>query len=75
MKMIKYALSRYAYFLSYVAAFLAGVAIVVPAVYMLIPLAAAVLLGSASSYYRRFGRSKNSRFSSVVDPDSIENNG
>lgn len=53
MKMIKYALSRYAYFLSYVAAFLAGVAVVVPAVYMLIPLAAAVLLGSASSYYRR----------------------
>lgn len=50
--MIKFALSRYAYFLSYVAAFLAGVSVVVPAVYMLIPLALAVLLGCGSSYYR-----------------------
>lgn len=59
MKMIKFALSRYAYFFSYVSAFLAGVAVVVPAIYMLIPLVAAVVLGSASAYYRRSVRYKD----------------
>lgn len=75
MKMIKYALSRYAYFFSYVAAFLTGVAIVVPAVYMLIPLTAAIALGSASAYYRRFNATKSSRNGSVPASDGEVNNG
>lgn len=59
-KMIKFAVSRYAYFLSYLAAFLAGVSVVVPAVYMLIPLIAAVILGSMSAYYRAVGDLRSS---------------
>ena len=53
MKMIKFALKRYANFGSHVAAFLAGLGCVVSGWYFWIPLAFAVVLGSACAYFNR----------------------
>lgn len=53
MKMIKFALKRYANFGSHVAAFLAGLGCVVNGWYFWIPLAVAVVLGSACAYFNR----------------------
>lgn len=53
MKMIKFALKRYAYFGSHVAAFLAGLGCVISGWYFWIPLAVAVVLGSACAYFNR----------------------
>lgn len=53
MKMIKFALKRYANFGSHVAAFLAGLGCVISGWYFWIPLAVAVVLGSACAYFNR----------------------
>ena len=53
MKIIKFALKRYAYFGSHVAAFLAGLGCVISGWYFWIPLAVAVVLGSACAYFNR----------------------
>lgn len=53
MKLIKFALKRYANFGSHVAAFLAGLGCVVNGWYFWIPLAVAVVLGSACAYFNR----------------------
>lgn len=53
MKMIKFALKRYANFGSHVAAFLAGLGCVINGWYFWIPLAVAVVLGSACAYFNR----------------------
>lgn len=53
MKLIKFALKRYAYFGSHVAAFLAGLGCVISGWYFWIPLAVAVVLGSACAYFNR----------------------
>lgn len=53
MKMIKFALKRYAYFGSHVAAFLAGLGCVISGWYFWIPFAVAVVLGSACAYFNR----------------------
>lgn len=53
MKMIKFALKRYANWGSHVAAFLAGLGCVVNGWYFWIPLAVAVVLGSACAYFNR----------------------
>lgn len=53
MKMIKFALKRYAYFGSHVAAFLAGLGCVISGWYFWIPLTIAVVLGSACAYFNR----------------------
>lgn len=53
MKMIKFALKRYANFGSHVAAFLAGLGCVISGWYFLIPLFVAVVLGSACAYFNR----------------------
>lgn len=53
MKMIKFALKRYANFGSHVAAFLAGLGCVISGWYLWIPLAVAIVLGSACAYFNR----------------------
>lgn len=53
MKIIKFALKRYANFGSHVAAFLAGLGCVITGWYFWIPLAVAVVLGSACAYFNR----------------------
>lgn len=53
MKMIKFALKRYANFGSHVAAFLAGLGCVISGWYFWVPLAVAVVLGSACAYFNR----------------------
>lgn len=53
MKMIKFALKRYANFGSHVAAFLAGLGCVINGWYFWIPLAVAVVLGSVCAYFNR----------------------
>lgn len=53
MKMIKFALKRYANFGSHVAAFLAGLGCVINGWYFWIPLAFSVVLGSACAYFNR----------------------
>lgn len=53
MKMIKFALKRYANFGSHIAAFLAGLGCVINGWYFWIPLAVAVVLGSACAYFNR----------------------
>lgn len=53
MKMIKFALKRYANFGSHVAAFLAGLGCVISGWYFWIPLAVAVVLGSVCAYFNR----------------------
>ena len=53
MKMIKFALKRYANFGSHIAAFLAGFGCVINGWYFWVPLAVAVVLGSACAYFSR----------------------
>lgn len=53
MKLIKFALKRYANFGSHVAAFLAGLGCVVSGWYFWIPLVVAVVLGSVCAYFNR----------------------
>lgn len=59
MKMLKFALKRYANFGSHIAAFLAGLGCVVQGWYFWIPLAVAVVLGSACAYFNRPKLPKN----------------
>ena len=68
MKMIKFALKRYANFGSHVAAFLAGLGCVINGWYFWIPLAVAVVLGSACAY---FNRPKAVKKEQVVTPVSV----
>ena len=68
MKIIKFALNRYAYFGSHVAAFLAGLGCVISGWYFWIPLAVAVVLGSACAYY---SRPKPAKKDQVVPPGSV----
>lgn len=53
MKMIKFALKRYANFGSHIAAFLAGLGCVINGWYFWIPLVVAVVLGSVCAYFNR----------------------
>lgn len=53
MKMIKFALKRYANFGSHIAAFLAGLGCVINGWYFWVPLAVAVVLGSLCAYFSR----------------------
>ena len=73
MKMIKFALKRYANFGSHVAAFLAGLGCVISGWYFWIPLAVAVVLGSACAYFNRPKQKKaespSSAPASVSDSD------
>lgn len=52
-KMIKFALKRYANFGSHVAAFLAGLGCVISGWYFWMPLVVAVVLGSVCAYFNR----------------------
>lgn len=70
MKMIKFALKRYAYFGSHVAAFLAGLGCVISGWYFWIPLAVAVVLGSACAYFNRPKLKKSDVPASVPAPVS-----
>lgn len=71
MKMIKFALKRYANFGSHVAAFLAGLGCVISGWYFWIPLVVAVVLGSACAYFNRPKQKKTETLvSSPVSPDS-----
>lgn len=65
MKIIKFALKRYANFGSHVAAFLAGLGCVINGWYFWIPLAVAVVLGSVCAYFNRPKTKK------VVTPTSV----
>lgn len=67
MKMIKFALKRYANFGSHIAAFLAGLGCVINGWYFWIPLVVAVVLGSACAY---FNRSKPQKKDQVLPPVS-----
>ena len=68
MKMIKFALKRYANFGSHIAAFLAGLGCVINGWYFWIPLAVAVVLGSACAY---FSRPKSVKKEEAVPPVSV----
>lgn len=68
MKMIKFALKRYANFGSHIAAFLAGLGCVINGWYFWIPLVVSVVLGSACAY---FNRSKPSKKEQAVSPVSV----
>ena len=70
MKMIKFALKRYANFGSHVAAFLAGLGCVVNGWYFWIPLAVAVVLGSACAYFNRPKQMKAETSASASAPVS-----
>lgn len=69
MKMIKFALKRYANFGSHVAAFLAGLGCVISGWYFWVPLAVAVVLGSACAYFNRPKQKKAETPAPV--PDSV----
>ena len=69
MKVIKFALKRYANFGSHVAAFLAGLGCVISGWYFWIPLAVAVVLGSACAYFNRPKEKKVD--TSVSSPASV----
>lgn len=66
MKMIKFALKRYANFGSHIAAFLAGLGCVINGWYFWIPLAVSVVLGSACAYFNRPKLSKKEQVSQPV---------
>ena len=68
MKIIKFALKRYANFGSHVAAFLAGLGCVISGWYFWIPLAVAVVLGSVCAYFNRLKAKKAEPPASVSAP-------
>lgn len=70
MKIIKFAIKRYANFGSHVAAFLAGLGCVISGWYFWIPLAVAVVLGSACAYFNRPKQKKADVPASVPAPVS-----
>ena len=68
MKMINFALKRFANFGSHIAAFLAGLGCVINGWYFWIPLVVAVVLGSVCAY---FSRSKPVKKEQAVPPVSV----